>query len=185
MSKYNPLQSLSSGKWKCWKVCFGILLHSLTLLWTMCGKNIYLAQNQINRKKTKIYKKCFPLKLNISRVQEMFHIQSSRLLSVVNFPMIVMEARLDPELYRTFAFFILVIAQSSSVWLSADKQPWECGDQTELMPGKAGTSDMINITIIHTQRNCQLLQTPSSSPQKEKILNTQEGESGWEAKPLE
>ena len=69
----------------------------------------------------------------------MFHIQSSRFLSVGNFPLIGMEARLDPELYRTFAFFILVIAQSSSVSLRANKQPWECGDETELMPGKTGT----------------------------------------------
>jgi len=49
--------------------------------------------------------------------------QFSRFLSVGNFPLIVTEARLDPELHRTFAFFILVIAQSPPVWLSADKQP--------------------------------------------------------------
>lgn len=57
----------------------------------------------------------------------MFHIQSAIFISVGNFPLIVMEARLDPELERTFAFFISVTAQSS-VWLSGHKEPRECGD---------------------------------------------------------
>lgn len=43
----------------------------------------------------------------------MVHIQSAIFVPVGNFPLIVMEARLDPKLQRTFAFSISVIAQSS------------------------------------------------------------------------